>query len=117
MRKSEGSERCRKSLLHILLLPHSTMNARCARDRAEQQDLGAVGSGAGPATGQGQADIEPNVEALSAAIEGYGSAPRPLASTSSGYRIYEVGWSGFWLARWLATRGIETHVVHPRVFG
>jgi transposase len=26
---------------------------------------------------------------------------------------YEAGWSGFWLARWLATPGIETHVVPP----
>ena len=26
---------------------------------------------------------------------------------------YESGWSGFWLARWLATHGIETHVVQP----
>ena len=26
---------------------------------------------------------------------------------------YEAGWSGFWLARWLATHGIETHVVQP----
>ena len=22
--------------------------------------------------------------------------------------IYEVGWSGFWLARWLARHGVET---------
>ena len=27
--------------------------------------------------------------------------------------IYEAGWSGFWLARWLSMRGIETHVVQP----
>lgn len=27
--------------------------------------------------------------------------------------IYEAGWSGFWLARWLARHGVETHVVQP----
>ena len=27
--------------------------------------------------------------------------------------IYEAGWSGFWLVRWLANYGIETHVVQP----
>jgi transposase len=27
--------------------------------------------------------------------------------------IYEAGWSGFWLARWLAKNGIETHVIQP----
>jgi transposase len=27
--------------------------------------------------------------------------------------IYEAGWSGFWLVRWLATYGIETHVIQP----
>ena len=26
---------------------------------------------------------------------------------------YEAGWSGFWLARLLATHGVETHVVQP----
>jgi transposase len=27
--------------------------------------------------------------------------------------IYETGWSGFWLARWVAKYGIETHVIQP----
>jgi transposase len=27
--------------------------------------------------------------------------------------IYEAGWSGFWLARWLTARGIDVHVVQP----
>jgi transposase len=27
--------------------------------------------------------------------------------------IYEAGWSGFWLVRWLAKYGIETHVIQP----
>ena len=27
--------------------------------------------------------------------------------------VYEAGWSGFWLVRWLARYGIETHVIQP----
>ena len=27
---------------------------------------------------------------------------------------FEAGRDGFWLARWLAARGVETHVFHPR---
>jgi transposase len=26
---------------------------------------------------------------------------------------FEAGRDGFWLARWLAARGVETHVIHP----
>src|SRR5260370_12313539 len=26
---------------------------------------------------------------------------------------FEAGRDGFWLARWLRARGIETHVIHP----
>jgi transposase len=26
---------------------------------------------------------------------------------------YEASWSGFWLARWLLRRGVETHIVQP----
>ena len=26
---------------------------------------------------------------------------------------FEAGRDGFWLARWLRKRGIETHVIHP----
>ena len=28
---------------------------------------------------------------------------------------YEAGRDGFWLARWLRTRGVEAHVIHPSV--
>jgi transposase len=27
--------------------------------------------------------------------------------------VYEAGWSGFWLARWLMRHGVEVHVVQP----
>jgi transposase len=30
--------------------------------------------------------------------------------------VYEAGWSGFWLARWLAKHGIETNVIQPSSF-
>lgn len=40
-------------------------------------------------------------------------------ATSKGGQIdrvivaYEAGRDGFWLARWLQARGMETHVIHP----
>ena len=49
-----------------------------------------------------------------AAIDGYRAR-----ATAAGHTvervivIYEAGWSGFWLARWLARRGVETHVIQP----
>ena len=58
--------------------------------------------------------IEPTAEALLAAIQGY--RERAQAAGRQVERMvatYEAGWSGFWLARWLATHGIETHVVQP----
>jgi transposase len=58
--------------------------------------------------------IEPTAEALLAAIQGY--RERAHAAGRHIERMvatYEAGWSGFWLARWLATHGIETHVVQP----
>ena len=27
--------------------------------------------------------------------------------------VFEAGRDGFWLARWLAARGVEAHVIHP----
>src|SRR5947207_10870595 len=58
--------------------------------------------------------IAPRTEALLAAIDGYrdrsGAAGRMIERVVA---IYEAGWSGFWLARWLARHGVETHVVQP----
>src|SRR5271165_2809746 len=58
--------------------------------------------------------IEPTVEALLAALQGYRArataAGRPVERVIA---TYEAGWSGFWLARLLATHGVETHVVQP----
>jgi transposase len=58
--------------------------------------------------------IEPTPEALMAAIDGYRA--RAAAAGRTIERViatYEAGWSGFWLARWLAVRGIEAHVIQP----
>jgi transposase len=61
-----------------------------------------------------QRTIEPNKNALLAAIDGYRARAAAI-----GYAVerviatYEAGWSGFWLARWLAAQGVEVHVVQP----
>lgn len=58
--------------------------------------------------------IPPTAEALMAAIAGY--RQRAAAAGQSIERviaIYEAGWSGFWLARWLAVRKVAAHVVQP----
>jgi len=56
--------------------------------------------------------IEPTPEALMAAIEDYRTrAVKAGQNVERVVAIYEAGWSGFWLARWLAQYGIETHVI------
>ena len=58
--------------------------------------------------------VEPTAEALMVAIDSYRS--RAAAAGRIVERviaIYEAGWSGFWLARWLARRGVETYVIQP----
>jgi transposase len=58
--------------------------------------------------------IEPTPEALMAAIEGYRARAKKAGRNAElVIAIYEAGWSGFWLARWLAKYGIETHVIQP----
>ncbi|MEM8694315.1 MAG: IS110 family transposase [Pseudomonadota bacterium] len=58
--------------------------------------------------------IAPEKLALEAAIDGYRTR-----AAAAGYRVdcviatYEAGWSGFWLARWLITKGVEVHVIQP----
>src|SRR6516162_3968714 len=59
-----------------------------------------------------QRTIEPNKNALLAAIDGYRAR-----AAAVGYAVdrvittYEAGWSGFWLARWLVAQGMEVHVI------
>jgi transposase len=58
--------------------------------------------------------IEPTPEALMAAIEDYRArAVKAGRNVERVVTIYEAGWSGFWLARWLTKYGIETHVIQP----
>jgi transposase len=58
--------------------------------------------------------IEPTAEALLAAIEIYRGRARAVGRTVERVvAIYEAGWSGFWLARWLLRRSVEVHVVQP----
>ncbi len=58
--------------------------------------------------------IEPAPEALMAAIEDYRArAVKAGRNVERVITVYEAGWSGFWLARWLAQYGIETHVIQP----
>ena len=58
--------------------------------------------------------IEPTPEALMAAIDGYRARAAAVGRTiERAIATYEAGRSGFWLARWLAVRGIEAHVIQP----
>jgi transposase len=58
--------------------------------------------------------IEPTAEALMAAIDSYRNrACEAGRRVERVVAVYEAGWSGFWLARWLERRGIETHVIQP----
>jgi len=58
--------------------------------------------------------IDPTPEALMAAIEGYRArAEKAGRNVDRVVAVYEAGWSGFWLVRWLAKHGVETHVIQP----
>jgi transposase len=58
--------------------------------------------------------IDPRPEALMAAIDSYRARAAAAGRTiERAIATYEAGWSGFWLARWLAVRGIEAHVIQP----
>jgi transposase len=58
--------------------------------------------------------IDPTPEALMATIENCRArAEKAGRNVDRVIAVYEAGWSGFWLVRWLAKHGIETHVVQP----
>lgn len=58
--------------------------------------------------------IAPRPEALMAAIDGYRARAAAAGHTIARViAVYEAGWSGFWLARWLSRRDIEIHVIQP----
>src|ERR1700727_1630755 len=61
-----------------------------------------------------QRTIEPNKNALLAAIDVYRARAAAVGYTVDRViTTYEAGWSGFWLARWLVAQGVEVHVVQP----
>src|SRR6202051_300811 len=61
-----------------------------------------------------QRTIEPNKNALLAAIDGYRARAAAVGYTVDRViTTYEAGWSGFWLARWLVAQGVEVDVVQP----
>ena len=50
--------------------------------------------------------VSPEAEALQAAIVGYRARAAAMGrSIERVIAVYEAGWSGFWLARWLMRRG------------
>jgi transposase len=58
--------------------------------------------------------IAPEAAALEAAIEAYRQRAAGCGRTVTRVIVvYEAGYGGFWLARWLEVRGIEVHVVQP----
>ena len=69
-----------------------------------------------PGLGQVKAKqtIEPNVDALSKAIEGYRRrATASGAAVKQVIVVYEAGYGGFWLGRWLDAQDVKVHVVQP----
>ena len=64
--------------------------------------------------GKAKRSIAPTPAALMAAIEGYRArAEKAGRNAERAIAIYAAGWSGFWLVRWLAKHGIETHGIQP----
>ena len=58
--------------------------------------------------------IHPAAGALLAAIAGYRARAAATGHTIERViAVYEAGWSGFWLARWLIRHGVEVYVVQP----
>ena len=55
--------------------------------------------------------IDPEAEALLATYRARAAARG--RSIERVIAVYEAGWSGFWLARWLMRHGVEVYVVQP----
>ena len=62
-----------------------------------------------------QRTIEPNKNALLAAIDGYRARAAAVGYTVDRViATYEAGWSGFWLARWLVAQGDDVQTSSRR---
>jgi hypothetical protein len=60
--------------------------------------------------------LEPNPERLLAVLHRWrDEAVRAGKEIMRIAVAFEAGRDGFWLARWLEARGVEAHVIHPRV--
>jgi transposase len=58
--------------------------------------------------------IAATASALEAAMDGYKRRAAGVGQTVERVVVvYEAGYSGFWLARWLQQRGVEAYVIHP----
>jgi len=58
--------------------------------------------------------VSPGAEALLSAISGYRTRAANLGhKIERVIAVYEAGWSGFWLARWLRRHGVEGYVIQP----
>src|SRR5690348_12813873 len=57
--------------------------------------------------------LEPSPERLLALLQhGQDEAVRAGSTITRIAMAFEAGRDGFWLARWLETRGVEAHVIH-----
>jgi transposase len=60
--------------------------------------------------------LEPNPERLLALLHRWQDEAVRAGRTITRIALaFEAGRDGFWLARWLAARGVEAHVIHARV--
>jgi transposase len=58
--------------------------------------------------------IKANASALEAVIDGYKRRAASVGKTVERVVVvYEAGYGGFWLARWLQQRSFEVYVIHP----
>jgi transposase len=58
--------------------------------------------------------FEPEEESLLGLLQRWREEAAKVGRTITRVTVaYEAGRDGFWLARWLRTRGVEAHVIHP----
>jgi transposase len=63
--------------------------------------------------GQPLKKVEPDAPALMRVIERWrGEATKANRAIGRMVLAYEAGRDGFWLARWLRSRGVDAHVIH-----
>ena len=73
--------------------------------------LGDCGASAWPAAYESEAHDRPRSRGIAGAYRARAAARG--RSIERVIAVYEAGWSGFWLARWLMRHGVEVYVVQP----